>query len=241
MSADPAAKRSRRSVLAAAAAGAAGAAAGALATAPIAHAAQYNLQAEADNPTISNTSITGDTNVTTLQVTTKGLNGVALNVGASGGGRAITAYSDGDFTIMVQGLVTTNIPIFGQHLGTGNGLVGNSLHGTGLVGTSGGWLPVGPADTGVYAAVIDPTHTGLRVDGRVVLTNRSGRKLIAKNKKSVVIAVPGVRAGNFAVATLATSRTGKWVTAATCGTDKVTVYLNSALGAATYVNWIVIG
>jgi hypothetical protein len=65
--------------------------------------------------------------------------------------------------------------------------------------------------------------------------------LIPKNAASVSFTVPGVTAGNFAIATLSTRRAGRWVIAAVCATNKLTIYLNLALGTATYVSWIVIG
>lgn len=240
MSADQPARRSRRQILSSAASAAAGAVAATFAAAPGVEAAAFNLQAETTNNTTALTRIDGTGGINTLMITSDGSSSGALNV-HGGSDRAISAASNGLYAVFAMGSSAGTIPLYGANISTGIAVGGISIGGTGVVAASGSNFPVAQPDTALYATVDAPTKTGLKVDGRVVLANRSGRKLIPAGASSVVIPAMGVRAGNFAVATLATARTGRWVRAATCGTDKVTVYLNGALTTATYVSWIVLG
>ena len=85
------------------------------------------------------------------------------------------------------------------------------------------------------------TGIGIEAFGRVRFPNRSGVATVASGGTSVKVTVAGVTSANFAIATLATNRSGTWVRAVTCSKDTVTVYLNKAASAATRVTWLVLG
>lgn len=105
----------------------------------------------------------------------------------------------------------------------------------------GGTVPTPPANTALFASVGSTSQVGLEARGRVRFPNRSGRATIAKGKSSIAVSVGGVTSSNFAIATLGSNRSGRYVRAVVCSTGKITIYLNTTVTSATYVSWLVLG
>ena len=239
--------RSRRSLLAAAASAAAVVAVGRLAQPETVAAAPYNLQAEAVNPTTAGTTIAGGY-FNTLTVSAYGAGASAIVANATSNANAISASADAYDALYGQATTGTGAAGYSNSgfgidgfANTGIGVRGSSNSATGVLGRVGAVDPGVPQGVALFGSVSAPTQVGIRAGGRVVFPDRSGRRLVAKGASSVSFAIPGVKSTNFAIATLATRRTGRWVMAAVCGTGKLTIYLNSPLGLATYVSWLVIG
>jgi hypothetical protein len=130
----------------------------------------------------------------------------------------------------------------GLFAGTGRGVVGLSTTGTAMhahVGT--GAIPAAAANTALLGSVTSTTQIGLEARGRVRFPNRSGRVKMLKNRSYQDFAVSGVTSSNYAFASLATYRSGRWVAAVVCYTGKIRVYLNTRLTADTFVYWVVLG
>jgi hypothetical protein len=227
--------RSRRSLLVAAAAGAAGAAVASLgAVAPV---------AAADNGTFT-LGQSNDATLVTLLTTTSSA-GTGLAVTTTGSGVAILA--DSTTGVGVQAVGRIGVYAHGNAAGpaawTIYGLyarvdtVGNGPAIVAEHATSG---PT-PINTAIFANVSSPAHHGIHAQGGIKLPDRSGKAKIAANKTSVSIAVAGITSANFAVATLATNKSGVYVRAVVCASNKITVYLNAKSSTATYVSWLVLG
>ena len=105
----------------------------------------------------------------------------------------------------------------------------------------GGTVPTAPANTALFASVGSTSQVGLEARGRVKFPNRSGRAPIGTGKSSIAISVSGVTSSNFAIATVGSNRSGRYVRAVVCSTGKVTIYLNTTVTSATYVSWLVLG
>jgi hypothetical protein len=105
----------------------------------------------------------------------------------------------------------------------------------------GSTAPLPPANTAIFASVSSNTQVGLEARGRIRFPNRSGRALIGAGKSSVVVYVSGMTTSNFAIATLNSSRTGRWVRAVVCATGRIAIYLNTTVASSTYVAWLVLG
>jgi hypothetical protein len=247
MSIDPNTRRSRRAVLAAAAGGAAAAASAQLLRPPVA-AAAYSLQAEATNVTTSGTTIQGGF-FNTLTVTASGAGANAIVATATSSANAISAQADTYCGVIastdsgwgVQGMAYTSGTGVEGWSDTGIGVRGASNSATGILGSVGPVHPGVPLDVALCGVVAVPTQIGIQATGRVVFPNRSGSRSVAKGKSSVSFSVPGVKSGNFAIATLGASRTGRWVAAVVCATNRITIYLNGTLSASTPVSWLVLG
>jgi hypothetical protein len=137
----------------------------------------------------------------------------------------------------------------------GSGAVGGDFEGSyvGLVGlgldggagahvhAGGGTVPTPTANTALLCSVGSTSQVGLEARGRIRFPNRSGKARIAAGKSSVAVTVSGVTSSNFAIATLATNRSSRYVRAVVCSTGKITIYLNSTVSATTYVSWLVLG
>lgn len=108
------------------------------------------------------------------------------------------------------------------------------------VGT-GSSAPAAPLNTAMFASVSATTQVGLEARGRIRFPNRSGRALIAAGKSSVSVSVPGMTSANFAIATLNSARSGRWVRAVVCWSGKISIYLNTTVTSSTYVAWLVLG
>jgi hypothetical protein len=108
------------------------------------------------------------------------------------------------------------------------------------VGT-GSSAPAAPLNTAMFASVSAATQVGLEARGRIRFPNRSGRALIPAGKSSVTVSVPGMTSANFAVATLNSARSGRWVRAVVCWSGKISIYLNTTVSSSTYVAWLVLG
>jgi len=232
----PEVRRSRRSLLAAAAAGAAGAAAASLgAAAPV---------AAADSGSFT----LGTANDATLmtQLTTTSATNNALAVWTTGSGTAVLVHSAtgagidsvGRIGVLAHGNATgpdawTVFGLWAQvdHFGNGPAIV--AQHGPN------GLMP--PVNTAIFANVSNKAHHGIQAYGGISLPDRSGKAKIAANKTSVAISVPGITSANFAIATLATNKSGVYVRAVVCGSGKITVYLNAKSSTVTYVSWLVLG
>jgi hypothetical protein len=116
-------------------------------------------------------------------------------------------------------------------------------NGTGIhahVGTGSG-APVPTANTAIYASVTSNTQVGLEAHGRVRFPNRSGRVSIGAGRSVVTASVSGMTSSNFAIATLNSNRSGRYVRAVVCSAGRITIYLNTAVTSATYVAWLVLG
>ena len=247
MSLDPNVRRSRRALLAAAASAAAGVAVAQLARPEAAAAAPYNLQAETVNTTTASTTIAGS-GFDTLKVTAS-IGGVSAIVAlATEEANGVTAIADTSDAL--HGVATTGTGAYGYSdsgfgidgfCNTGVGVRGSTNTATGVLGCVGAHDPGVPQGVALFGSVSAPTQTGIQAAGRVVFPDRSGRRLVAKGASSVTFAVLGVKSTNFAIATLGARRTGRWVAAVACGTNKITIYLNAAVTSATYVSWLVLG
>jgi hypothetical protein len=101
--------------------------------------------------------------------------------------------------------------------------------------------PPPPTNTAIFASVSSTTQVGLDARGRIRFPNRSGRARIGAGKSSVAVSVSGMTSSNFAIATLNSSRSGRWVRAVVCASGKITIYLNTTVSSSTYVAWLVLG
>jgi len=165
----------------------------------------------------------------------------ASGVSAGVWGEAGTTGLDGVFgsgPYGVEGVGTVG----GQFSGESVGLIGMSDAFTGLIAHAGtGALPTPLAGTAIIASVSSATQVGIEAHGRVRFPNRSGRAKIGAGKASVTVTVPGMTSGNYAIATLSTNRSGRWVRSVVCAAGKITIYLNLSVSSASYISWLVLG
>jgi len=130
--------------------------------------------------------------------------------------------------------VANKVAVKGQH----SDPAGAAVYGENTAGNAVGGLGVG--NTGVLGeAPTDLDHAGLTVIGRAMFLTRSGLLTIAKNKSSVSNAVllAGGQIPSMVLATLQTNRPGVYIQAAVANpaTNKITIYLNKKVTAATKV------
>jgi hypothetical protein len=231
----PQATRSRRSLLAAAAAGAAGAAVASLGVvAPVAAAdsGQFTLGASNDATLVTQLTTTSSVN-TGLAVTTTG-SGVAILADSTTG---VGVDSVGRIGVYAHGNAAGPAPftVYGLYArvdSVGNGPAVVAEHAiSGAV----------PANTAIFANVSSKAHHGIQAYGGLSLPDRSGKAKIVAGKTYLPITVPGITSANFAIATLATNKSGVYVRAVVCATNKITVYLNTHSSTVTYVSWLVLG
>ena len=219
------APRSRRSLLAAAAAAGVGAIAASLPSPEVANAA--------DGQTITVGGGFTGTSATHLNITGASALYVVSDVGI-----ALAATSTSGLAA-VSGNNTSGMGVSGESL-TDAGVQGQSDTGAGVYGSAGAGAGVhGSANTGT-GVIADSTYgTALQVIGRSRFS-RSGRKAIAAGHSSVKVPMLGVTTSSYVVATLQTHRTGVYVAAAVPAAGSLTIYLNRAVTATTYVGFLVI-
>lgn len=132
--------------------------------------------------------------------------------------------------------------------GLANDLAGNGVEGHadlgvsayGVYGKSGpGFGVVGETTSGTGVAAVGGTGVALRVSGRARF-DRSRRATVLATKSSIAVTIPGVTTNSWVVATMQKHVAGVYVTAAVPSADKVTIYLNQAVTAATPVGFFVI-
>jgi hypothetical protein len=126
--------------------------------------------------------------------------------------------------------------VYGANLGSGPGVKGYALNGTGVYGLAG---PNGVA----VAATNSGDGTALQVIGRAAFT-RAGSVTITAPATTATVTPPGGLAGTLVLALLQTAAPGIWVTAAVpdASTGKITIYLNAAPSnpASVHVAWFVL-
>ncbi len=253
MAEDQTAHRSRRALLAAAAGGAAA----------LAAQAALPLTAAAADP---NDVVLGGPNAsTTLTSINNGTaGGHAFSAGATGLGIGVVGSSTLGAGVMAWSVNATNAEapdslkytgIYGYAPagdGTttvGSGVWGDSpdfgVYGTGYFGVYGSGVVgvTGQAETtsraGVEAIGATASSPALKVTGKVSF-NRSGRKLIAAGKTSVVVSLAGVTTSSKIFAVMSNNRTGRYVRAVVPGTNQFTIYLNASYTSQSYLAWFVI-
>jgi len=127
------------------------------------------------------------------------------------------------------------------------GVMGESsnLHGVGVVGVNsvaGTQGMFGHHSAGVVAlAPVVADRVALEVLGRARFT-RSGTLSIAARTSSISTAMPALTATSMVLATLQTNRAGVYIQAAVANpaTNKITIYLNKKVTAATKVAYFVL-
>jgi hypothetical protein len=244
MTLDPGTRRSRRSLLAAAASSAVGIAAVRLATPDGASAVPTPLYINQDNPTNATTSITTN-GVNAFSVSTN-TQATAIH-GSGGSGNGVVAQATSGVGLMASSnhiAVNAYSPSgMGVDASTSSGTAirGTTPSGTAVLGHVGGGSPTATASVALQGSVADKTEVGIRASGRVQFPDRSGRAKIAAGKAAVAVPVAGMTSGNYAMATLGSSRTGRWVRAVVCSSGKITIYLNGSVTRSTSVHWLVLG
>jgi hypothetical protein len=160
-------------------------------------------------------------------------------VGETGSGVGLLGFANdvGSVGIMSIGSLGAFIE------GPDGAFIVSDSNGTGLhvhvgAGSSG---PVAPLDTALFASVDSNTQVGLEARGRIRFPSRSGRATIAAGKSSVGVSVAGMTSSNFAIATMNTAVSGRYVRAVVCATGKITIYLNSSVSSSVRVAWLVLG
>jgi hypothetical protein len=121
------------------------------------------------------------------------------------------------------------------------GSVGWGFYGTsgfGHVGVLGQAMDDG--GYGVYAVGDTISNFGLRVDGKIRLTNRAGRASIGAGRSSVVVNVAGATTVSRVYAVLNSNRSGRYVRAVVPSTGRITIYLNSTVSASSTVSWLLL-
>jgi hypothetical protein len=248
MTSDPNALRSRRAILAAAAGSAAAVAASAALPLGVA-AAPVNMQTEQDNPSAAETSITlTDPAVDpTLdpQVAFKSVNTLtaAAAVVALIGDQT-NASSDTSFTGAYAFAPNNPSPDF-----VSAGVWGDSedwgVYGSGGVGVFGDGFygvvgrAVDGGGAGVLAIGLTDNTVALDVQGKVKFS-RSSRVSIGTGKSSVKVTKAGVTSSSRIFAVLASNRSGRYVRAVVPTTGSFTIYLNTTLTSAAFVNYFII-
>jgi hypothetical protein len=136
------------------------------------------------------------------------------------------------------------VGVFGLATGSsGNGVEGQADVGPAAYGVYGhsdpGYGVVGHSGSGIGVAATAGSGVALHVFGKARF-DRSGRATVGATKSSIAVTVPGVTIHSWAVATLQQHVAGVYVTAAVPSANKVTIYLNKAVTAATKVGFFVI-
>jgi len=102
---------------------------------------------------------------------------------------------------------------------------------------------LGTPTTGVDAyAPLNTNYFGLQTYGRLHFSHRSGQVTIAAGKSSVRTTVYALTSSSMVLATLQTNRSGVYVQAAVASpaADRITIYLNKKVTAATTVAYFVL-
>ncbi|HSK51798.1 MAG TPA: hypothetical protein VLA44_03525 [Clostridia bacterium] len=263
MANDTTTARSRRALLAAAAGGAAALAATAAMPLTALAADGDDVVLGVANTEESTTSISNSTEGSTgFAVNATGA--AAALLGTSTGAAGVYAVSvDGTDAALIEN--TSYTGVYGWSPSTppesefaAAGVVGQSpdigLYGDGYYGSVGwgfygaaGFGHVGllgealdPGGYGVHAVGDTTTNFGLRVDGRIRLTNRAGRATIGAGRSSVVVNVSGATTVSRVYAVLNSNRSGRYVRAVVPSAGKITIYLNSTVSAASTVSWLLL-
>ena len=235
---EPAAVRSRRSLLAAAAAGAAGLAASSLAIPAITQAT--NLQ-----PLVVGTCNTASDATTELALSQSEYStAVGLLVDSGGAGSSVKGVSS--YGLGVEGNGRIGLYALGSAVGHTSDVYGlyarvnNAGEGPAIVAEHAAGATI-PVNTAIFASVGSKAHHGIPAQGGIKLPDRSGKAKIVAGTTSVAVAVSGITSANFAIATLATNTPAHYVRAVVCGAGKITIYLNATSTAVTYASWLVLG
>lgn len=251
MADDTTTARSRRALLAAAAGGAAALAA---------NAAMPLTALAADGDPV----VLGQSNAATSTTSIDATGIAAALLGTSTGAAGVYAVSvDGTGAAAIEN--TSYTGVYGWSPSTppesefaGAGVVGQSpdigVFGDGYFGSVGwgfygasGYGHVGvlgetldDGGYGVYAIGNTTTSFGLRVDGKIRLTNRAGRATIGAGRSSVVVNVAGATTVSRVYAVLNSNRSGRYVRAVVPSAGKITIYLNSTVSASSTVSWLLL-
>lgn len=156
----------------------------------------------------------------------------AVGVDAYGSAIGVAALGDTADTESIGGVFE----------GGGRGALGiaetrTAVHGH--VGTAG---VAGPASTtALLGTVSSKSQTGIQAGGRVRFPDRSGQAIVKKGQSYRDVTVTGMTSGNYAYATLAQRRSGRWVAAVVCYAGKIRIHLNGSVTADTKVSWLVLG
>jgi hypothetical protein len=263
MADDTTTARSRRALLAAAAGGAAALAANAALPLTALAADPNDVVRNEDNPTTATTSISNSTDGSNgFAVNATGI--AAALVGTSTGAAGVYAISvDGTDAAVIDNTSYTGVYGWSPSTGpeaefAGAGVVGQSpdigVYGDGYYGSV-GWGFYGTAGFGhvgvlgaamddggygVYAVGDTVSNFGLRVDGKIRLTNRAGRASIRAGRSSVVVNVAGATTVSRVYAALNSNRSGRYVRAVVPSAGKITIYLNSTVSASSTVSWLLL-
>jgi len=260
--------RSRRAILTAAAGAAGALAAGALIPAGVAAADPNDVVMGQNNPTTAPTSVTNSTADSTAFAGNAtgtgfgyGLQGTAVGGGsnAAPGSAGVFAWSTTapDWSPSVfdpSDLALTGVygyaPAGDQVNNAGTGVWGDSwdtgVYGTGATGVAGDgyWGVFGranpnPGSVGVYAYAPTTSSTALYVNGKAHFT-RSGHTAVSKGKTSLKVTLAGTSSASKVFAVLGSNASGRYIRAIVPASGSFTVYFNTSLAAAAYVNWFVL-
>lgn len=146
---------------------------------------------------------------------------------AAGSGTGVSGLADpgGNDSIGVLGVANNG----------GTGVLGRA--GTnGGTGVKGEALEPGKIGLHAYANL---GSTALKIEGKIV-SNRSGRTLMAKNTSSKKINVGGVTSQSIVIAVLGSNRSGRYVRAVVSASGSFTVYLNTSLQSDAWINWFIL-
>lgn len=114
--------------------------------------------------------------------------------------------------------------------------------GTGVHAHAGsGGPPASITNTALQGSVTTNNQAGIYATGRVMFPSRSGRVAFAAGVRTKSVSVSMMTSTNYALAVLNTYRSGVYVAAVVPATGKITIYLNKAVTATTYVAWFVLG
>jgi hypothetical protein len=141
------------------------------------------------------------------------INGVGVS-GESNAGDGVDGQTSGDFASGVRATDNSNGGGYGVSAYTNSGIA-------------------------LFANASTPTATALQIFGPSQFST-AGKATIPKGKKSVVVDVSFVVAGDFVLATMQEFVSGEYVAAAVAGNGTVTIYLNAAPTAARTVAYFVI-
>ena len=114
--------------------------------------------------------------------------------------------------------------------------------GTGVHAHAGTGAPPAPVtNVALLGTVTSTNQAGIYAKGRVIFRIRSGRTTITAGHSSKALSVADVTSSNICFAMLNSSRSGIYVRAVVPSTGKITIYLNKAVTATTYIAWLVLG
>lgn len=246
---DSGSQTTRRALLAGAAAAAATWTLGAIDPAPAA--------ATTGAMSFGTTNDAGDAS-TTLTSSTNGYTMNVYNTSSTYGGGILVTVDSG-FTGVDVALTPTGpnnsaaLRGVNTDTGTGSGVAGASVGGTGVFGYAGsdatvyylltyavattGVLGYAPTGTGVHAK--SDSGTALKVTGKATFS-RAKRVTMSAGASSKTITLAGVTSSSMVLATLQSKRTGYYVSSVVPASGKFTIYLNKALTSSTVVAYFVI-